>query len=72
YNAPLTATEYIHRVGRTARLGARGSSLLLLMPSEAEYIQTLGNHKISISEMKMEEILSDLLLEDFLMIRRGK
>ncbi|XP_066436270.1 ATP-dependent DNA helicase DDX31 isoform X2 [Eleutherodactylus coqui] len=72
YNAPLTATEYIHRVGRTARLGARGSSLLLLMPSEAEYIQTLGNHKISISEMKMEEILSDLLLEDFLIIRRGK
>ncbi|XP_073496762.1 ATP-dependent DNA helicase DDX31 isoform X2 [Phyllobates terribilis] len=72
YNAPASAAEYIHRVGRTARLGAHGSSLLILIPSEAEYIQTLVNHKISVSEMKMEEILSNLLLEDFLVIKRGK
>ncbi|XP_069842597.1 ATP-dependent DNA helicase DDX31 isoform X2 [Dendropsophus ebraccatus] len=72
YSAPASAAEYIHRVGRTARLGAHGSSLLILIPSEAEYIQTLRNHKISISEMKMEEILSNLLLEDFLIINRGK
>lgn len=72
YNAPASAAEYIHRVGRTARLGARGSSLLILIPSEAEYIQTLVNNKISVSEMKMEEILSNLLLEDFLIIKRGK
>ncbi|XP_040261203.1 probable ATP-dependent RNA helicase DDX31 isoform X3 [Bufo bufo] len=72
YNAPASAAEYIHRVGRTARLCARGSSLLILIPSEAEYIQTLVNHKISVSEMKMEEILSNLLQEDFLIIKRGK
>ncbi|XP_056397163.1 probable ATP-dependent RNA helicase DDX31 isoform X2 [Hyla sarda] len=72
YNAPASAAEYIHRVGRTARLGAHGSSLLILIPSEAEYMQTLGVHKISVSEMKMEEILSNLLLEDFLIIKRGK
>ncbi|CAJ0940438.1 unnamed protein product [Ranitomeya imitator] len=72
YNAPASAAEYIHRVGRTARLGTHGNSLLILIPSEAEYIQTLVNHKISVSEIKMEEILSNLLLEDFLVIRRGK
>ncbi|XP_075181052.1 ATP-dependent DNA helicase DDX31 [Anomaloglossus baeobatrachus] len=72
YNAPVSVEEYIHRVGRTARLGARGSSLLVLIPSEAEYIQTLVNHKISVSEMKMEEILSNLLPEEFLIIKRGK
>ncbi|XP_077140759.1 ATP-dependent DNA helicase DDX31 isoform X1 [Ranitomeya variabilis] len=72
YNAPASAAEYIHRVGRTARLGTHGNSLLILIPSEAEYIQTLVNHKISVSEIKMEEILSNLLLEDFLVINRGK
>ncbi|XP_075041396.1 ATP-dependent DNA helicase DDX31 isoform X3 [Mixophyes fleayi] len=71
YNAPASAAEYIHRVGRTARLGAQGSSLLILIPSEADYIQTLVDHKISVSEMKMEEILSSLLMEDFLKIKRA-
>ncbi|XP_068105026.1 ATP-dependent DNA helicase DDX31 isoform X2 [Hyperolius riggenbachi] len=71
YNAPATAAEYIHRVGRTARIGARGNSLLILIPSEAGYVQTLVDHKISISEMKMEDLLSNLLLEDFLKIKRA-
>ncbi|KAM9324312.1 ATP-dependent DNA helicase DDX31 [Gastrophryne carolinensis] len=71
YNAPASAAEYIHRIGRTARIGAQGSSLLILIPSEAEYIQTLVEHKISLSEMKMEEILSSLLMEDFLKIIRA-
>ncbi|KAM8934432.1 ATP-dependent DNA helicase DDX31 [Pelodytes ibericus] len=70
YNAPASAADYIHRVGRTARIGAQGNSLLILIPSEAEYMQTLAEHKISISEMKMEEILSCLLKEDFLKIKR--
>ncbi|XP_053328379.1 probable ATP-dependent RNA helicase DDX31 [Spea bombifrons] len=70
YNAPASSAEYIHRVGRTARLGAQGSSLLILIPSEAEYVQTLAAHKISVSEMKMDDILSSLLAEDFLKIKR--
>ncbi|KAM5146028.1 ATP-dependent DNA helicase DDX31 isoform 2-T2 [Mantella aurantiaca] len=71
YNAPATSAEYIHRVGRTARIGAQGSSLLILIPSEADYVQTLVDHKISVSEMKMEEVLSSLLLEEFLKIKRA-
>ncbi|XP_041428036.1 DEAD-box helicase 31 L homeolog isoform X3 [Xenopus laevis] len=71
YGAPASAAEYIHRVGRTARLGAQGSSLLILIPSEAAYLQTLAEHKISVSEMKMEDILSNLLMEDFLKIKRA-
>ncbi|XP_053551923.1 probable ATP-dependent RNA helicase DDX31 [Bombina bombina] len=70
YNAPASAAEYIHRVGRTARLGAQGSSLLILLPSEAEYIRILADHKISVSEMKMDEVLSNLLKMDFLEIKR--
>ncbi|XP_045702493.1 probable ATP-dependent RNA helicase DDX31 isoform X2 [Phyllostomus hastatus] len=64
YNAPSSPAEYIHRVGRTARIGCRGSSLLVLAPSEAEYVSSLAAHKINVSEMKMEAILSALTSQD--------
>uniref|UniRef100_A0A8C7BJY1 ATP-dependent RNA helicase n=1 Tax=Neovison vison TaxID=452646 RepID=A0A8C7BJY1_NEOVI len=41
YNAPSSPAEYIHRIGRTARIGCHGSSLLILAPSEAEYVNSL-------------------------------
>lgn len=66
YNAPSSAAEYVHRVGRTARIGCRGSSLLILAPSEAEYVSSLAAHRINLSEMKMDTILSVLMREDCL------
>uniref|UniRef100_A0A2K5MZI0 ATP-dependent RNA helicase n=1 Tax=Cercocebus atys TaxID=9531 RepID=A0A2K5MZI0_CERAT len=44
YNAPSSPAEYIHRIGRTARIGCHGSSLLILAPSEAEYVNSLCEH----------------------------
>ncbi|XP_039718866.1 ATP-dependent DNA helicase DDX31 isoform X1 [Pteropus medius] len=64
YNAPSSPAEYVHRVGRTARIGCRGSSLLILAPSEAEYVNSLASHKINVSEIKMEDILSVLTRDD--------
>nr|XP_004485291.3 LOW QUALITY PROTEIN: probable ATP-dependent RNA helicase DDX31 [Dasypus novemcinctus] len=64
YNAPTSPAEYIHRIGRTARIGCHGSSLLILAPSEAEYVNSLASHKINISEIKMEDILSVLTRND--------
>ncbi|KAM9218169.1 ATP-dependent DNA helicase DDX31 isoform 2-T2 [Leptosomus discolor] len=46
YNAPASPAEYIHRIGRTARIGCHGNSLLVLAPSEAEYVSLLASHKI--------------------------
>ncbi|XP_069743290.1 ATP-dependent DNA helicase DDX31 isoform X2 [Narcine bancroftii] len=63
YNAPTSPTEYVHRVGRTARIGSRGNSLLFLTPSESEYANTLVTYQISVSEIKMEDILSTLVME---------
>ncbi|XP_051893035.1 probable ATP-dependent RNA helicase DDX31 [Pristis pectinata] len=63
YNAPTSPAEYVHRVGRTARIGSCGNSLLFLTPSEAEYVNTLVSHQISVSEIKMENILSTLLMQ---------
>nr|XP_045229947.1 probable ATP-dependent RNA helicase DDX31 isoform X3 [Macaca fascicularis] len=64
YNAPSSPAEYIHRIGRTARIGCHGSSLLILAPSEAEYVNSLASHKINVSEMKMEDILCVLARDD--------
>ncbi|XP_069039565.1 ATP-dependent DNA helicase DDX31 isoform X2 [Lepisosteus oculatus] len=64
YSPPASPAEYVHRVGRTARIGARGNSLLFLTPSETAYLAVLANHNISMSEMKMEDILANLMLDD--------
>lgn len=37
------AKEYIHRVGRTARIGNTGLSLLFLMPHEVQYVTVLSS-----------------------------
>ncbi|XP_072488902.1 ATP-dependent DNA helicase DDX31 isoform X2 [Notamacropus eugenii] len=70
YNAPSSPAEYIHRIGRTARIGCHGSSLLILAPSEAEYVNSLASHKINVSEVKMEDILSVLAMDDHFKGRR--
>ena len=31
--------DFIHRVGRTARIGAKGSSIIFMLPSEANFIK---------------------------------
>ncbi|XP_039620233.1 probable ATP-dependent RNA helicase DDX31 [Polypterus senegalus] len=64
YTAPGSHTEYVHRVGRTARIGTRGSSLLFLAPSEVEYVSVLASHNITMEEIKMETVLASLLLDD--------
>ncbi|KAJ8038619.1 putative ATP-dependent RNA helicase DDX31 [Holothuria leucospilota] len=61
YNTPGTPAEYVHRVGRTARVGRSGHAVIFLAPSEVEYVQTLRNRKISLEEVDHTEILSTLL-----------
>lgn len=46
YTPPMAAADYVHRVGRTARVGETGSSLLFLTPTETAFIEELANHSI--------------------------
>lgn len=62
YTTPGNSKEYIHRVGRTARAGAQGNSLLFVMPSETEYINTLNSMKINMKEITIRNVLQNLLL----------
>lgn len=41
YDPPQQTEEYLHRVGRTARIGTAGKALIFLLPSEAEYAETI-------------------------------
>lgn len=64
YDSPGEATEYVHRVGRTARLGERGDSLLFLQPIEMDYLQDLEKHGVSLTEYPLLKVLDGFPLFD--------
>ncbi|KAJ6243651.1 atp-dependent RNA helicase ddx31-related [Anaeramoeba flamelloides] len=61
YDPPTNHKVYVHRVGRTARIGNKGNSLLFLMPNETDYLDVLKEKKHKITEMRRHTILSSLI-----------
>lgn len=51
FDAPLDPTAFVHRIGRTARAGHGGRSLLMLLPQEASYVPFLGQRGITLQEL---------------------
>ena len=49
-DCPEDVETYIHRVGRTARYNSEGKALLLLLPSEMEFVAELGKKKIAVRQ----------------------
>ena len=50
YASPYRA--FVHRCGRTARMGQQGSALLLLLPSETAYVEYLQlSHRVVLEEL---------------------
>ncbi|XP_077230276.1 P-loop containing nucleoside triphosphate hydrolases superfamily protein [Tasmannia lanceolata] len=62
YDSPGEATEYVHRVGRTARLGEKGEALLFLQPVEMDYSQDLEKHGVTLEEFPLLKVLDSFLL----------
>ncbi|KAG5494779.1 hypothetical protein JIQ42_02394 [Leishmania sp. Namibia] len=60
YDPPLDPTEYIHRIGRTARAGTVGNSLLFLTPEEAPFLRYLANYDIHMEKYPMPEKLPNI------------
>ena len=60
YNSPGKPVDYIHRVGRTARIGITGSALLFVTPAEVDYVKVLCRHKIKLARI-ISVVLSLLL-----------
>lgn len=50
YDAPDDPRDYIHRVGRTARAGKVGQSLLFLHESELGFLRYLKEAKVPLNE----------------------
>jgi ATP-dependent RNA helicase DDX31/DBP7 len=63
YDVPSDPAAYIHRIGRTARIGSDGDALLLLTPSERPYVDILTDKKrMHLDELDELAVLRTLLL----------
>ncbi|CAO3587854.1 unnamed protein product [Absidia cylindrospora] len=50
FDPPDDPRDYIHRVGRTARGGGKGKSLLFLLPSELGFLRYLKHARVPLNE----------------------
>lgn len=54
-NPPATVEDFVHRAGRTARVGNEGTSILILLPSEVKYIEYIQEQlSVNFQSIKME------------------
>ena len=52
--------RYVHRVGRTARMGSAGEALLFLLPSEAGYTAMLAARGVTLRAQPLMPLLDRL------------
>ena len=55
YDMPDQADSYLHRVGRTARAGKVGKSLLFLLDSELGFLRYLKEAKVPLNEFSFPQ-----------------
>ncbi|GBG77810.1 hypothetical protein CBR_g25741 [Chara braunii] len=60
YDPPGEASDYVHRVGRTARLGQKGESVLFLMACELEYLKLLDCHNVTLSHLRVIDVFKTI------------
>lgn len=60
FDLPADPMEYVHRIGRTARIGKAGSALLFVLPSEAGFLELLKQRGLELSEVRYESIQAAL------------
>ncbi|XP_050459309.1 probable ATP-dependent RNA helicase CG8611 [Cataglyphis hispanica] len=61
YTGPISARDYVHRIGRTARAGCSGVSTIFLTPPEIEFVRMLESRRIRIKQQDMNDVLDKLL-----------
>ncbi|KAJ2808263.1 ATP-dependent RNA helicase dbp7 [Coemansia guatemalensis] len=60
FDPPTGIASYLHRVGRTARLGRSGEASLFLLPSESKYLTLLAQKGLRPDDETMEVILKQM------------
>ena len=61
FSPPLDEASYVHRTGRTARMGRRGLSLLFLSPHEESFVTYLASLGLHLQRRDAESWLYHLL-----------
>lgn len=62
YDPPSNAEAFVHRCGRTARIGNEGSAVLLLMPSETAYVEFINiNQKVQLDPLEKPRSVPSLV-----------
>ena len=61
FSCPQEIEDYCHKVGRTARIGMQGNSLLFLQPSEKDYLEELSKKSIVLKETLLDDLLGEAL-----------
>ena len=52
FDPPQWSDSFVHRIGRTARAGRQGESIIFLTEPELAYIDFLRGKKVTINEFK--------------------
>lgn len=60
YAPPEDVAEYIHRIGRTARMGRKGSSVIFVSPRELPFVTLLRRNKLAVKSLEPERYLDEL------------
>ncbi|CAA3028905.1 DEAD-box ATP-dependent RNA helicase 18 [Olea europaea subsp. europaea] len=61
YDLPQDPNVFIHRVGRTARMGRQGSAIVFLMPKEEAYVEFLRRRGVPLEERKCSDEAPDII-----------
>ncbi|VVB13329.1 unnamed protein product [Arabis nemorensis] len=61
YDPPQDPSMFIHRVGRTARLGRQGRAIVFLLPKEEAYVEFMRIKGETLQERKCSEEASDVI-----------
>ena len=56
FDAPVDPSSYVHRVGRSARAGRSGNSLVFLTRKEESYVDFLRLRKVPVKELDNDEV----------------
>ncbi|ROT38766.1 ATP-dependent RNA helicase HAS1 [Sodiomyces alkalinus F11] len=80
YDPPDAPTDYIHRVGRTARANNKGKSLLFLHPSEVGFLSHLKAARVPVVEFEfpaskvanIQPLLEKLISQNYYLNKSAK
>ena len=64
FDAPVDPSSYVHRVGRSARAGRSGNSLVFLTRKEEAYVDFLRLKKVPLKELPDDEVCKPPSEED--------